>query len=440
MIKNILTLREQRTDAMSEGKTTETPRLPEPQETLRETMTVARDQLMAASIGNADWLQLCMRTSGCQQADRYGFTALHMAAVHSRLQCLKLLLEDYRMDVNVPSVYGWRALHLVINQKSGRRVMPCLRYLLQRGADVNVRSKNLSTPLHRAASEGLEDCIAVLVEAGADVHAEDSQGNKPIDLCHLWCRRSSARYLRSAMWKRDKEDYAQEVNKMEKVIQDIEELEVPQTKNVTDKLNMVRLELKKTSVPAQERTSSSQRRIPSRKVKKRITKESTKEDFSPNERGDDESGRRSATKAWNASTNPHRPPSLYISRIPALWQGINQDATKKGISCRVILTKDERGQLQIQTLQGQVFSPPNLPYDVIERSLFPKRGPQDRIKTPKDFKADHVFDVARKQQPLLKPASEISFHLRRDLDSKFRKSYRELAQKSLREVAPQPVS
>ncbi|XP_044158380.1 ankyrin repeat domain-containing protein 53 [Bufo gargarizans] len=407
-------------------------------------MNAARDQSMAASIGNVDWLQLCMKTADSQvKADGYGFTTLHMAALHSRLQCLKLLLEDYGMDVNVPSVYGWRALHLVMNRKSGQRAMPCLRYLLQRGADVNVKSQNLTTPLHRAASEGLEDCIAVLVEAGADVHARDSEGNKPIDLCHLWCRRSSARFLRSAMWKKDKEDDARELKTLVEIRRKIEKLDkniflqmtIPSNDSTeTKKTSMKRETFPRSGAAHHGADSRYCRGGKAKQMKTRFTgKESNKNAIVPKGRGKQVSeGRKSTSKnsSWNPSTNPHKPPTLYINRSPTLWQGIYQeDVTKKDISSKVLLTKDEQGQLQIQTLQHQVFSPPNLPYEVIERCLFPKRGPQDRIQIPKDFKATHVFDVPRKQQPpeSQKPVSEISLHLRRNLDSKFRKSPKEPA-------------
>ncbi|CAN2390787.1 Ankyrin repeat domain-containing protein 53, partial [Pristimantis euphronides] len=398
---------------------------------------------MAASIGNVDWLQLCMTTAESHlKADRYGFTVLHMAAIHSRLQCLKLLLEDCGMGVNVPSVYGWRALHLVMNQKSGHRAIPCLRYLLQQGADVNAKSRNLSTPLHRAAGESLEDCISVLVEAGADVHAEASDGNKPIDLCHLCCHRSSARYLRSVMWNRDKEDYVQELKKMEIVRQRIEELEqgdlikmqqIPfcdsnGNKNLTEKGN-------NPTKPGPRCTGSSYgqdgQTSSSKKTKEEtIGKESSKKVILPKARREQVgNGRTVAKKAsWNASTNPQRPPTLYINRAPTLWLcNYPRDETKKDISSNVLLTRDEQGQLQIQTLRGQVFSPPNLPYEVIDRSLFPKRGPQDRIQMAKAFKATHVFEVPRKQQVAesQKLTSEIFFHLRRNLDLKFRKSDRE---------------
>ncbi|MEE6522029.1 hypothetical protein FKM82_020422, partial [Ascaphus truei] len=85
------------------------------------------------------------------------------------------------------------------------------------------RSNSKVTPLHQASSEGLQDCVVTLVEAGADVHAKDSQGQKPIDLCQIWCHRACARYLRNAMWNRDKEDFARELKKMETMRNDLQE-------------------------------------------------------------------------------------------------------------------------------------------------------------------------------------------------------------------------
>lgn len=49
------------------------------------------------------------------------------------------------------------------------------------------------TPLHLAASEGLLDCAEILVQAGADVLAQDSAGHTPLDLARIWCHRKVAR-------------------------------------------------------------------------------------------------------------------------------------------------------------------------------------------------------------------------------------------------------
>lgn len=50
-----------------------------------------------------------------------------------------------------------------------------------------------TTPLHLAASEGLLECTEILVQAGADVLAQDSMGHTPLDLARIWCRRKVAR-------------------------------------------------------------------------------------------------------------------------------------------------------------------------------------------------------------------------------------------------------
>lgn len=49
------------------------------------------------------------------------------------------------------------------------------------------------TPLHLAASEGLLDCVETLIQAGADVLAQDNMGNSPLDSARIGCHREVAR-------------------------------------------------------------------------------------------------------------------------------------------------------------------------------------------------------------------------------------------------------
>ncbi len=60
-------------------------------------------------------------------------------------------------------------------------------------ADITSTTDSGATPLHLAASEGLLDCTEILVQAGADVLAQDSTGHTPLDLARIWCRREVAR-------------------------------------------------------------------------------------------------------------------------------------------------------------------------------------------------------------------------------------------------------
>lgn len=429
-----------------------------PQKSTPDKANVTSDQLTAASVGNVEWLRLCMKTGDSyMEQDSNGFTALHMAALHGRLQCLKLMIEEYKMDVNLPSRSGWRALHLVLSQKNGKRAKECLQLLLRCGADVNLQSESKVTPLHQAAREGLEDCLAILVENGANVYAKDLQGNCPIELCRIWCHRNCARYLQNAMWKKDKEEYAQEMKKMEKLKRNILEMdqkallkmmksphevcvcEDSKTKKPPETARGISIKNKVSSnsrlgqmspgMEQRKKDLSVLEKLDKDTKKKRpntTTRHRQEEGTKKLEDGGEHSEAESACQCckWNLSYNPTMPPVTDIYRIPTLRLGVDpEDVTKPDFSNVITLDKDEHGQPQIKTIQGQTFpSQPNLPYETIQRFLFPKTGPKERICMSYVFKANHVFDVPKKQQPSegRKPVSEITFHLRQNLDSRLR--------------------
>ena len=60
------------------------------------------------------------------------------------------------------------------------------------------------TPLHQAASEGLAQCLEYLLTHDADVYAEDSRKQLPIDLAKLWGHKKCAKLLAAAMWHQNK--------------------------------------------------------------------------------------------------------------------------------------------------------------------------------------------------------------------------------------------
>ena len=53
--------------------------------------------------------------------------------------------------------------------------------LIAAGADVNVRSKDQSTPLHSAAKRGRTWAVLALIAAGADTGARDADGRTALD-------------------------------------------------------------------------------------------------------------------------------------------------------------------------------------------------------------------------------------------------------------------
>jgi ankyrin repeat protein len=132
-------------------------------------------------------------------------TPLHYAAQYCRSAIAKLLVER-GADVLAEDKTGMTPLHYAaygmmrllnplpnlqpsqLNNavKAGSRVMLC-KLFLEYGADVNAKEKmNNFTPLHFAAGSSLSvEVIPLLVECGAQVDAEDTEGRTPIDLATI---------------------------------------------------------------------------------------------------------------------------------------------------------------------------------------------------------------------------------------------------------------
>lgn len=66
-----------------------------------------------------------------------GFTAIHFAAQSGKLPCLQLLVEEYQFPVDLPTSSGQTPLHLVIHGDNKTMTLPCIHYLLKRGAALN---------------------------------------------------------------------------------------------------------------------------------------------------------------------------------------------------------------------------------------------------------------------------------------------------------------
>jgi uncharacterized protein len=152
--------------------------------------------------------ELVREDAACLAArNESGDSALLVAAYHGRRDILDLLLahgapvgffeaaalgleaaaaDHLQREPGAVGAYshdGWTALHLAAF--FGHREVAAL--LLDRGADVNARSRNTrfareNTPLHAAAANRQVAVAELLVARGADVNARDGSGFTPLAL------------------------------------------------------------------------------------------------------------------------------------------------------------------------------------------------------------------------------------------------------------------
>lgn len=121
-------------------------------------------------------------------------TRLRNAVEENDSVLIQEILKDPDVDVTIPNVFGWTALHFAASYGPKSIV----ESLLKRGALVNARKVDPSrkdpskrsdsckatpqdfgtTPLHVAAGHGHMDIVELLLKHGADLHATDDDGYK----------------------------------------------------------------------------------------------------------------------------------------------------------------------------------------------------------------------------------------------------------------------
>ncbi|XP_065582066.1 putative ankyrin repeat protein RF_0381 [Artemia franciscana] len=100
---------------------------------------------------------------------------LHNAALNGNTQTVEYLLQ-YGADVNVKDENGTSPLHFAA-WKGHTQTVECL---LQSGADVNVKYENGTRLLHFAALNGNTQTVECLLQFGADVNVKNENGTRPL--------------------------------------------------------------------------------------------------------------------------------------------------------------------------------------------------------------------------------------------------------------------
>ncbi|XP_068509469.1 ankyrin repeat and SOCS box protein 16 isoform X3 [Syngnathus scovelli] len=132
---------------------------------------------LASGGGHAACVEELLSRGAEVNAEPGGATALHDACAGGHAACVKLLLA-HGADAQLLTADGSAPLHLCTSPLS----LPCAELLLDDGADVNARTaESRLTPLHVAASRGLEGHVELLLSLGADVLATNLEGETALN-------------------------------------------------------------------------------------------------------------------------------------------------------------------------------------------------------------------------------------------------------------------
>ena len=148
---------------------------------------------------NIEGLKLLENGVDINATDKEGWTALIHASKNGYLEMVKLLVEN-GADVNIKNNEGKTALEYAsdkgyleivkylkmkdINYKSETdlikfsysRNLEGVKYLIEKGEDVNAKDKDGRTALIHASKNGYLEMVKLLVKNGADINAKDNYG------------------------------------------------------------------------------------------------------------------------------------------------------------------------------------------------------------------------------------------------------------------------
>lgn len=116
-----------------------------------------------------------------------GNSALMIAAYKGNMAAIDILLKK-GVAINQPD---WTPLHYAA--AGGKNEI--VQMFLDRGADINARSPNLTTPLMIAAYEGFDATVKLLIERGADVTLKNDVGLHAADYAKRLDRRDIIDYI-----------------------------------------------------------------------------------------------------------------------------------------------------------------------------------------------------------------------------------------------------
>jgi ankyrin repeat protein len=112
--------------------------------------------------------------------------ALREAVCDGNLEEVTRLIDQEYLSVDyVDADDGWPLILWAVKSNHPE----CLRFLLERGAQIHVGDSVGNTALHKAAYLGREECVKILVEFGAQIHARNLTNQTPLELAEIFDRK-----------------------------------------------------------------------------------------------------------------------------------------------------------------------------------------------------------------------------------------------------------
>lgn len=108
-----------------------------------------------------------------------GTSDLHTAAKKGDIATITSLL-DKGADIEARTKEGETPLHSAAYKGN----LDIILALLDRGADIEARDENGDTPLHIAVQRRQSEAILSLLDRGADAHAKNNKGKRAIDIAN----------------------------------------------------------------------------------------------------------------------------------------------------------------------------------------------------------------------------------------------------------------
>ena len=119
-----------------------------------------------------------VRNCDVNTSDGEGTSSLHYCCEFNRPDIIEILskIAKNRLAVNAQDRYGWSPLHSAAHQGNKN----CVALLINLGADVNITNKQGKSPLHTAAAQNRSAIAELLLAAKANLNLQDKVGMTPL--------------------------------------------------------------------------------------------------------------------------------------------------------------------------------------------------------------------------------------------------------------------